>query len=207
MPSKPISTKLDEQTIERLEQRAAAEGVTKSQLVQQAIAQMLDGPAIAPAETAAPIPGGLTLEQLAVQFGVVAVDRGMNGFELGGWLYPNRGAAIDRLQQLTQWQYRDGLFHPPGAFVEPEVDRGPNPAFVPIDGECTEAELIFEYNLMERPPSGDLAPLVEAQRCAPLISRTELISQLTGGQFVYTGRTATPLANQRTVQPLYRRVR
>jgi hypothetical protein len=218
----PITTKVPAATAEAIADRASQMGISKSQLMSDAIAQYL-GPIEPPIEpTAAPptpapvastpepnpskpsaMPAKITpdtrlsLERLCELFDIGFVDRGMDGVKIthsgGTEICINRGSAGALVMRLTGWHcYPDASYGPYKPTSAAEFVANPN--FVAVGEYAQEGAVIAAYKLELKSPIDGHSPLsrVMAGACNQL-TVPQAIAHLTGMAFSHDGTLVSPI--------------
>jgi hypothetical protein len=214
----PITAKIDSATKEAIDDRAAATGQSKSQIVNAAIAQYLGPiePTAAPptpapvASTPEPNPSKpsamptkitadtrLSLERLCELFDIGFVDRGMDGVKIthtgGTEICVNRGSAGALVMRLTGWHcYPDGTYGPykPAAAAEFVA----NPDFVAVGQYAEEGAVIAAYRLEVKSPIDGHSPLSRVMAGARnQLTVPQAIAHLTGMAFSHDGTLVSPI--------------
>jgi hypothetical protein len=212
----PITTKVPAATAEAIADRASQMGISKSQLMSDAIAQYLgpiEPPTPAPvASTPPPTPSKpavempnkitpdtrLTLEQLCELFDIGFVDRGMDGVKITATGHTevcvNRGSAGALVMRLTGWHCYppDGKFGPyPPA---PAAEFVPNPDFVAVGEYAQEGAVIAAYRLELKSPIDGHSPLSRVMAGARnQLTVPQAIAHLTGMAFSHDGTLVSPI--------------
>jgi hypothetical protein len=209
----PLTTKVPAATAEAIADRASQMGISKSQLMSDAIAQYLSPaagtpPPAAPEPTAIDPDTRLTLPQMAQALGV-EYRIGSMGFWLAGDRHLTEGSAIAAAEKLSGWVWVPGIggggFAPPRP---PEVVASwvPSPDFAEVGQVVSEQQVIHQYRL-ETPDKAGFTPLDHARLKAqygPPPGMSRLVAGLTGGDFEPAGCIADCVGS---IVRAYKRVR
>jgi hypothetical protein len=217
----PITAKVPAATAEAIADRASQMGISKSQLMSDAIAQYL-GPIERPIEPTAveptPAPIGstppptpskpvvdmpakitpdtrLTLEQLCDLFDIGFVDRGMDGVKITATghteICVNRGSAGALVARLTGWHCYPDATY--GPYKPTAAEFAPNPNFVAVGQYAEEGAIIAAYRLEVKSPTDGHSPLSRVMAGARnQLTVPQAIAHLTGMAFSHDGTLVSP---------------